>query len=506
MKLSTLLYQNEYTSGFSAEEIEITRIVSDIRGISPGCLFVCLRTGRHDFLTVLTKAEEGGAAALVAERGALVPTETSLPVFFVPSTRRTLAYLHSRYHSSPEKELVMIGVTGTNGKTSTATILYSILRASGIRAGLIGTAECVYDGNVYTLPDEEGGARLRTMTTPDPDILYPILKTMKDAGITHVVMEVSSHALTLMKVAPIFFRIGIFTNLSPEHMDFHGSMEAYSEAKARLFLQCKTGILNCDDPHAEEMIEKSTCDIRRCGVVSQGSIRATDIELYGTAGCVYSYIAPGIRLRIRTPLFGSFSVYNTLLALTAAIELGVSPLVASDALSQGIRVPGRMERVPLGGGADFSVFIDYAHTEAALRSLLSSVRAFRRPGERIVLLFGCGGDRDRTKRAPMGRVAEELADLVFLTSDNCRGEDPKAIIKEVLSGTHHPERVRVIVNRRRAIEEAIRTAKSGDIVILAGKGHETYEITAAGIKHFDERKITLLALEKRKNGDTEDED
>ncbi len=505
MKLSTLLYPNEYTSLFSADNIEVTRIVSDIRALSPGCLFVCLRNSRHDFQSLLARAEEAGAAALVAERGAMIPAEPSIPIFFVPSTRVALAYLHSRYHGSPEKELVMIGVTGTNGKTSTATILYSILRASGIRAGLIGTAECLYDGKVYTLPEEEGGERLRTMTTPDPDILYPILKTMKEAGITHVVMEVSSHSLALMKVAPIAFRLGIFTNLSPEHMDFHDSMEAYLDAKARLFLQCETGILNSDDPHAEEIIAKSTCRPLRCGVVWQGEIRATDIELYGTAGCAYSYIAPGIRLRVRTPLFGSFSVYNTLLALTAAIELGISPLAASDALSKSIRVPGRMERVPLGGGVEFSVFIDYAHTEEALRSLLSSVRAIKRPGERIVLLFGCGGDRDRTKRAPMGRVAEELADLVFLTSDNCRGEDPKAIIQDVLSGIRHKERVRIITNRRRAIEEAILTAKSGDIVILAGKGHETYEITAGGIRHFDERKIVLTALEKRKNGDTENE-
>ena len=505
MKLSDLLNPNEYTSSVPTDEIEVTRVVSDARALCRGCLFVVLRSARQDLYSLLSRLEEAGAAAVVAERGAMIPPEGSIPLLFVPSCREALAILHSRYHGSPERELVMIGVTGTNGKTSTSTVLYSILRAAGVRAGLIGTAECLYDGKVYTLPEGAGGERLRTMTTPDPDILYPMLRTMRDAGITHVVMEVSSHSLALMKVAPILFHIGIFTNLSPEHMDFHGSMGAYLDAKARLFLQCKTGILNCDDPHAEEIIQKSSCEVRRCGVVWQGDIRATDIALYGAAGSSYSYIAPGIRLRVRTPLFGSFSVYNTLLALTAAIELGISPLVASDALAKSLNIPGRMERVAVGGGMGFSVFIDYAHTEEALRSLLTSVRASRRPGERILLLFGCGGDRDRKKRAPMGRVAEELADLLFLTSDNCRSEDPRAIIDDILSGMRHPERPRVILSRRRAIEEAIATARSGDILILAGKGHETYEINATGIRHFDERKIVAAALEKRKSGDTEHE-
>ncbi len=506
MKLSHLLYENEYSSAAKADEIEITSIVSDIRGLKEGCLFVSLRGSSHDSHTLFLKLREKGAAAIVAEHDTPIPSEGEIPVFFVPSVRQAFATLHSRFHGSPEKDLVMIGVTGTNGKTSTATILYSILEASGIKAGLIGTAECLYDGKIYTLPSGEEAVRLRTMTTPDPDILYPMLRTMKDAGITHVVMEVSSHSLALMKVAPIHFRVGIFTNLSPEHMDFHSSMEAYLRAKARLFLQCDVGILNCDDPYAEEILRECHCTaVRRCGVVWQGDIRATDVALFGTGGCAYSYIAPGIRLRVRTPLFGAFSVYNTLLALTAAIELGVSPLSACDALSKHISVPGRMERVTMGSYADFCVFIDYAHTEEALRSILTSIRTFRQRGERIVLLFGCGGDRDRKKRAPMGRVAEELADLVILTSDNCRNEDPHAIIKDILSGMRHPERARVIVSRRRAIESAIMKAERGDIIILAGKGHETYEITAAGIRHFDEREIVKAALEKRNNGDTEDE-
>lgn len=504
MKLSKLLYPGEYTSATSAEEIEVSGIVSDTAALRRGCLFICLRGTRFDSHTLTSRVEEAGAAAVVVERGAPLPSPLSIPVFTVPSTRTALALAHSRYHGSPERELVMIGVTGTNGKTSTASILYSILSSAGIKAALIGTAECVYNGAVYTLPEEEKGARLRTMTTPDPDILYPMLRMMRDAGVTHVVMEVSSHSLVLDKVAPIRYRVGIFTNLSPEHMDFHNDMDTYMKAKALLFTRCDVGIFNCDDGYAETIIARSTCEVRRLGVVWQGDYRATDIELRGSRGISYSYLAPGIRLRVRTPLPGAFSVYNTLMALTAAIELGVSPLTAADALSIKAPVPGRLERLPLTG-AGFSVFIDYAHTEEALRSLLTTVRAFRRPGERIVLLFGCGGDRDSSKRAPMGRVAEDLADEIIVTSDNCRTEDPKEIIKDILSGMRDAARARIIVSRRRAIEEAILTAKDGDIILLCGKGHETYEITASGIKHFDERKIVASALEKRKAGDTDNE-
>lgn len=504
MNLSKLLYEGEYRSEQSPSKIEITGIASDTDALRPGYLFICLRGTRFDSHTLVSILEEKGAAAALVEEDAPIPKAVTLPLFYVPSTRSAMAFAYSRYHGKPERDLVMIGITGTNGKTSTATVLYSILEAAGYRAGLIGTAECRYLGRVYTLPRGAEESRLRTMTTPDPDILYPMLRTMADAGVTHVIMEVSSHSLALRKVEPIKYRLGIFTNLSPEHLDFHNSMESYVAAKARLFSQCETGIFNCDDAYAEEIISAATCEIRRAGVVWQGDYRATDIELRGSSGISYSYIAPGIRLRVRTPLPGSFSVYNTLLAVTGAIELGVPPLAAADSLSAQAVVPGRMERIPTPG-LSFSVFIDYAHTELALRNLLMTVRAFRRSGERILLLFGCGGDRDKSKRAPMGRTAEELADAIILTSDNCRTEDPKEIIEDILSGIRHPEQVRVIVNRRRAIEEAIRIAENGDIILLCGKGHETYEINAGGIHPFDERKIVAAALEKRKNGDTEHE-
>ena len=505
MKLSQILFPGEYTASATPQDIEFSHIVTHTSEISRGALFVCLRGTRYDSHTLVKLVEEGGAAAVIAEESALLPIDVSIPVFRVASTRRMLAVLFGRYYGNPQNELCMIGVTGTNGKTSTATILYSILRSAGYSCALIGTAECLCNGAVYTLPEESRGRdRLRTMTTPDPDILYPMLSMMQKAGVTHVVMEVSSHALALEKVAPIPFEIGIFTNLTPEHMDFHTDMHSYMLAKAKLFSLCKTGIFNCDNKYAEAMIEHSACRPLRTGVVQGGDYRATDVELRGVMGAVYSFSAPGLRLRVRTALPGIFSVYNTLLALTAAVELGVPPIAAADALASPVRIPGRMERVPTKN-ADFSVFIDYAHTEHALRNLLTTVRSFQKEGERIVLVFGCGGDRDREKRAPMGRTAEELAEFVIVTSDNPRTEDPDTIITDILSGMMAEDKHTVIKNRKKAIEYAVATAKSGDIIILAGKGHEAYEITASGVREFDERKILQSALEKRKKGDTVNE-
>ena len=506
MKISELLFFGEYTAEQDVADLFVTRPISDPEALHEGCLFICLRGLRFDTHTLLKRVEAGGAAAVIVEKSVTVPDDVKLPILRVSSTRAALALVYSRFHGSPEKELTMIGVTGTNGKTSTATVLYTILRAAGICAGLIGTAECRYRDTVYTLPEEERekSARLRTMTTPDPDILFPILKTMKDAGVTHVVMEVSSHALALDKVLPITFAVGIFTNLSPEHLDFHTDMTSYLAAKAKLFCQCRVGIFNCDSEYAERIIEKASCKICRCGIAWQGERHATEITLLGSGGVQYRYIAPGMRLKIRTSLPGTFSVYNTMLALTAAIELGVSPPTAAEALGGPLYVPGRMERIAIGH-EPFSVFIDYAHTEAALRTLLQTVRAFKSADQAIVLLFGCGGNRDKSKRAPMGAVAEELSDRVIVTSDNCRNEKAEDIIGDILAGMRHPERARVIKDRKRAIEEAILTAAPGDILLLVGKGHETYDITENGIRHFDERKIIAAALEKKKKGDTTDE-
>ncbi len=504
MKLSELLYEGEYTSRYDPREIEITGIVSDTRGLTPGCLFVCLRGMRFDSHTLVKKIMEGGAAAIITEIGSLTAPSVDIPIFEVKSTRCTLAYLHSRASGDPQNGMHLIGITGTNGKSSTAFMLYHILKEAGIKAGLIGTIECLYDDKRYSLPeDKEAEGRLRSMTTPDPDILYPILKKMKEAGVSHVIMEVSSHALSLGKVAPLRFDLGLFTNLSGEHLDFHSDMESYFAAKATLFSQSALGILNRDDEAGLRLQELAPCRMLTCGIQKRNDYTADGISLLGSRGVSYTLAFPGARLRLRIPIAGSFTVYNSMLAVAAARELGISPLTAAEALSVQPTVKGRMERLSLGEfDKDFSLFIDYAHTEAALRSLLLSVRNFATPEERIVLLFGCGGDRDRSKRAKMGRVAEELADFSILTSDNSRSERPEDIIKEIRAGMSENAACKIIKNRREAIEYAILNAKPQDIILLCGKGHETYQIEKNGVRHFDEREIVQAALEKRKNGDT----
>lgn len=504
MKLSELLYEGEYISRHDPEKIEVSHIVSDTRGLCPACLFVCLRGLCFDSHTLLEKIKEGGASAIVVESGAIYSPLPDIPIFEVKSTRIALSLLYSRFCGDPQKDLCLVGITGTNGKTSTAVMLYNILRKAGKKAGLIGTVECLYDGKRYALPDnEEQGNRLLSMTTPDPDILYPILRKMKEEGITHVVMEVSSHALSLEKVYPLTFDIGIFTNLSPEHLDFHSDIGTYLAAKQKLFKQSKLGILNGDDKASRVIMEESPCRMILCGLEKQNDYSADSLSLLGCHGVSYTLSMPEAKLRIRVPIPGGFTVYNSMLAAAAAKELGVSPLAAAEALGEQATVRGRMERLPLGEfDKTFSVFIDYAHTEEALRALLTSVRGFAAPSERIVLLFGCGGDRDKEKRPKMGRIAEELSDFCIVTSDNCRTERSEDIIGDILSGMQDPSSHTVIKDRKEAIEYAILHAKSGDIVLLCGKGHETYEIKKSGVCRFDERKIVENALEKRKNGDT----
>ncbi len=501
MKLSSLLYSGEYVSRHSPDTVEITAIVSDTRGLCPGCLFVCLKGQRFDSHTLLQKIKEGGAAAIVVEGGAFASPPPDIPIFEVKSTRIALSLLYSRFCGDPQKDLTVVGITGTNGKTSTAVMLYGILRKAGIKAGLIGTVECLYDGKRYSLPDkDERGDRLLSMTTPDPDILYPILQKMKEEGITHVIMEVSSHALALDKVYPLRFKVGIFTNLSPEHLDFHSDLSTYLAAKAKLFDQAELALLNGDDKVASTLKGRIPCRTVLCGLERENDYRAESISLLGCRGVAYTFSLPEAKIRIRVPIAGSFTVYNSMLALAAAKELGISPLTAAEALNEQAIVRGRMEKLSLGEfDKEASVFIDYAHTEEALRSLLCSVRGFCTPNERIVLLFGCGGDRDKSKRPKMGRTAEELADLCIVTSDNSRSESSEEIIKDILLGMQEPKNCKVIKNRKEAIEYAILNAKMGDIILLCGKGHETYEIKKNGICRFDERKIVEAALEKRKN-------
>lgn len=500
MELNRLLREGEYEGEPIPDGIEITGIENDGEKIAPGCLFICHKGEKFDSHVLLrTLAGAGCAAAVVSCGHAAGPV--GIPVIRVKDTRRAEAFAVSRFYGSPAEQLKMIGVTGTNGKTSVATMIRHVLNDAGIPCGMIGTTG--YRG-LPEMEDAFDGFRFgaaATMTTPPPLTLYPLLAAMVDAGITHVVMEVSSQALAQARVAPISFAVSVFTNLSPEHLDYHKTMTDYLEAKKILFRQTDTAVVNGDSPWSDLLLDGLSCRKITCGTLSDSKVRATGVSLNGCEGVSFRFSAGEGSFPVSVPIPAAFTVQNALLALTAAKTLGVDTETAIRALARIPKITGRMERIDTGG-LPFSVFIDYAHTEAALRSLLTSVRAIRQAGERIVVLFGCGGDRDPSKRCEMGKTAAELADLSIVTSDNSRSEDPKKIILSILSGMGCRERRRVIVDRKKAIRWAIQNARAGDLILLVGKGHEKYEITQEGVREFDEKKIVLEALEERRAGHT----
>lgn len=487
MRLSLLLREAGLPPA-SGVDPEITDIVSDSRRVHAGALFVCIRGLHSDGHAYLAQAADSGAAAAVAAhdwRGS-----TSLPLARSSDTRAALARLWDAFLGHPAEGMRLIAVTGTNGKTSVSYMLRAILSANLCRTGLIGTVSCFSGARRIEAPSDDP---LANMTTPDPAQLYRLLAEMRADGVDSVVLEASSHALALGRLAPLRFAAGIFTNLTPEHIDFHGRMEDYLAAKMRLFPACLLGIVNGDDPHADAI--RSACPGRAvtCSRHKEADYTAREVILHGTDGVSYLLDSRAARFRIRSPIPGDFTVENSLLAAACALELGVSPITVQDALFSLRGIDGRIERVELGGDYPFSVFIDYAHTPDALDKLLRTARAFRRPGERIVLLFGCGGDRDPSKRKPMGRIAAELADFVIVTADNSRSEPTDAIIAEILRGMDRERPHTVIADRAEAIAWAIETARPGDIILLAGKGHERYEISAAGRRPFDERRLAAEA-------------
>ena len=503
MKLNELLFPGEYEGDPISPEITVSGIENDGRRTVSGCLFFCHRGDKYDSHALLPTLSGAGCAAAVVSRE-YANEKIGIPVIGVTDTRRAEAFAVSRFYGNPGTKLTLIGVTGTNGKTSVSTMLYRILSDAGIPCALIGTTG--YRG----APENEAAfdafhvGDAATMTTPPSLTLYPLLSAIAGAGITHVVMEVSSQALAKSRVAPLSFALSVFTNLSPEHLDYHRTMSAYLAAKKILFQQSETAVVNGDTPWSDLLLDGLSCRRVVAGTVEKCDASATDVRLCGEDGVSYTLKTREGDASVFVPIPGAFTVQNSLLALTAATSLGVGMQTAKEILAEMTAVPGRMERID-DGSLPFSVFIDYAHTEAALRSLLLSVRAFRRPGGRVVLLFGCGGDRDQKKRSEMGRAADELADYTVVTSDNSRSEDPIKIIRAVLSGMERKEKRRVIVNRERAIRYVILSAKPGDLILLVGKGHERYEIGANGIRPFDEKKIALQALEERLHGYTTEE-
>ncbi len=512
LPLATLCSEAGLTPPPLTARVDILGVTSDSRQVSQGYLFVAIQGFHIDGTRYIPEAIARGAVAVVA------PSKTSVPsgIIHIPheDPRMALAYLCDAWYGHPAEGLTLVGVTGTNGKTSVSAMLAHILRCAGIPVGIIGTV------GVLGLSGQPLGIRSHNetanMTTPDPEELYAILAAMAEEGKGYkerpvVVMEVTSHALLLNKTAPLTFHHAVFTNLTPEHLDMHGTMEDYYAAKRRLFTSCRTAVVNADDPYGERLITDPvttadtwyichTSPMYQCVDTHHAGrccnrVYAGQIKLMGAAGIEYRLMSPHVRLRVSCPIPGCFTVVNSMEAAVTAISLGVSPINVKEALQSFAGVPGRMERVPLGDHLGFSVFLDYAHTPDALENLLTTAKRFRRYGERIVLLFGCGGDRDPSKRPLMAAVASRTADAVIVTSDNSRSEDPLAIIKDILEGMDPTCDHVVIPDRREAIRHAVRYARRGDIILLAGKGHETYEIDKNGRHPFSERALVIEAAE-----------
>ncbi len=501
MKIIELFRDIHIEQDLACEDIEILGISSNSGETKAGDIFVCIDGLHSDGHKFAREAAERGAVAILCESGRGQEVRTALPegvlCYETENTRRALAFLWHRFCLCPSYGMNFIGVTGTNGKTSVTFMLKAILDSAGIKTGLIGTVKCLCGDKVIDLRSSD---RRANMTTPDPGELYRILAQMRMEGVETVIMEVTSHALALSKLAPLHFDFGLFTNLTADHLDFHGGMEEYFDAKKKLFESCDTAVVNCSDRYGQSMARFAEGHCRRvvrCGVGGDLDYSAEHVSECGVDGVEYVLNSISAIFKVTSPIPGSFTVSNTLLAASTATEMGISPSVIRTALSAMRGIDGRLQRVKICHGADFSVFIDYAHTPDALENLLRTARNARTAGQRIVLLFGCGGDRDKSKRAVMGKIASSMADLVIVTSDNSRNEHPEDIMAQILSGVEWDKCSCVVIgDRKEAIEYAISNALRGDIILLAGKGHEKYEINEKGVFPFDEESLVREFAEK----------
>lgn len=469
------------------KDAEIEGITSDSRKVKGNYLFFCLSGTRDDGHRYIESAVAKGACAVVIENEKYV-CERSLSV---ASTRESLARAMNVFCGEPTKKLKFIGITGTNGKTSVSVMIKNIFDTSKNTCEIIGTLNC-------SSFSEKTDESTKNFTTPDPEELYPMLQRISDAGIEWVIMEASSHALKLHKLEPIEFEIGIFTNLTEDHLDFHSDMEDYFKSKLLLFDKCRLGIINVDSEYGKKIFDLAKCKVKACSFSGSADYIANDINYFGERGTKYTLETKSESLNVFCRVPASFSVMNSMQAIAAALELRIDKNDIERSFESFCGVPGRLEKAELPEGWGFAVFIDYAHTPDALEQLIKAARGFKKEDARIILVFGCGGDREKEKRAKMGRIASELADITVVTNDNPRSEDPDKIIDDILSGIDKSKEYAVIPNRKNAIGYAMAIAREGDVVLLAGKGHENYEINARGRFHFDERDIIRAIVDKTK--------
>ncbi len=488
------------------ERINIDQISSDSRSAVKNSLFVCIRGRKNDGHSYVREAIARGAVAILAEDD-ISELPSGVTVIYTPDTASALSRLWNAWYSHPARDMKLIAVTGTNGKTTTVFMLEAIFRAAMHRCGIIGTVYCRSPKRL--LSAEQG------MTTPDPAVLYRLLSEMREDGAEYVFIEASSHALAQGRLEPLKFEAAVFTNLTPEHLDYHGNIENYFLAKASLLGKCKKAFINLDDnfaPRYRAYARATGCGAQIIYYSASGrreaDYKAENMKLCGANGIAYMLCAKNKLREIRSPIPGRFTVDNTLAAACTALESDIGGRSISEALVSFGGAPGRLRRVRTPSGYSASVYIDYAHTPDALENILRTARQFGVEKARLLLVFGCGGDRDRQKRPVMGNIASSLADLTVITSDNSRSELPEDIIGEILAGFDPESEHAVIPSRKDAIRYVLEQAREGDIVLLCGKGHEKYELSKGVARDFDESAIvaeTLKALSEAKTEEKENE-
>jgi UDP-N-acetylmuramoyl-L-alanyl-D-glutamate--2,6-diaminopimelate ligase len=472
----------------NAEDVDVTAITADSRRVVPGAMFVAIRGNTVDGHTFVAESARKGAVAALVEQP--IP-DVSIPQVVVPDTRFAAAVLASRFYGHPSRKLHMIGVTGTNGKTTVTHLIEAILQQAGFRVGLYGTIGKRINGQTAEVVN----------TTPEAVELQGILHEMVEAGCTHGVMEVSSHALELHRVAGTRYHVAVFTNLTQDHLDFHGTMENYREAKGKLFSRLGNeygddvassayAVLNADDPAFDYLKRQTVVEWVSYGIDNDADVRARNVRVTadGVSFDVHTFAGDA---HVEMELTGRFNVYNALAAIAVGLIEGVSLPTIVDALKRVPGIPGRLEKVR--AGQPFTVLVDYSHTPDSLKNALLTVREFA--PRRVITVVGCGGDRDKGKRPLMAQIATEYSDWTILTSDNPRTEDPEAILDDMEAGIKGTgAQYARVVDRRAAIQQAIQRAEPGDVVLIAGKGHETYQIIGTEKFHFDDREEATYAI------------
>lgn len=499
MRLDELIAGLEirHVGGGATAGVDVADLTEDSRTVVPGSLFIARSGGKADGKAFIAHAIAGGAVGVLTD-DASIAAGLSVPVLFADDVPLACARLAERFFGEPSRSLGVLGVTGTNGKTTTTYLAWQLLNGAGRRCGLVGTVQV----------DDGRGVRPATMTTPPALAVSRALASMRAAGYEAASMEVSSHALDQRRCDALRLKVAVFTNLTGDHLDYHGTMERYADAKARLFALLPpdgVGIVNADDPWSERVAKACRGPVLTC--TTRGRRRAActvEIVSADMRGMRLAMMGPWGGVNVAVPLIGAYNAMNILQATAAAFALGMDPLSLAMGLHRISAPPGRLQRV--GDAADeVTVYVDYAHSDDSLRNVLSTVRAAMGDRGRLWAVFGCGGNRDTTKRPRMGRAGSDLADVAVVTSDNPRLEQPGAIIDEVLTGVRPERRECVVVeaDRRKAISLAVEGAEAGDVVVIAGKGHETEQILPDGKggtlrTHFDDCEEAAAALAKRR--------